>query len=319
MPTQSPGTDNRALVKGVSFMILSAFSFALMNLFSRLAGPLPATQKAWFRNLIVFVVALAVFINKSRKTGLAKVSRKGFIVLIIRAGVGLIGLIANFYAVDNLPLSDATILAKLAPFFAIIFSYFLLKEKISKVQIITLLMAFFGAVLVVRPTFSNPNLLAYMIGFAGGLFAGLAYTYVRILTTHGISKDLVIMFFGGFAAIFLAPLVIANWEPMSPLTLVLMLLVGLLGTAGQYAMTYAYSYAPASSISIFDYSQVFFSAIFSGIVLQELPAPVSVIGYLVIFAASLILFLVNRRQAKNIQALDKKEELLDDTLLKEKV
>ena len=51
-------------------------------------------------------------------------------------------------------------LNKLSPFFAIIFSYFLLKEKIKPYQLICVIVAF--------------------IGLIGGMGAGLAYTNVRI-------------------------------------------------------------------------------------------------------------------------------------------
>ena len=38
--------------KGVFFIILSAFCFALMNVFVRMAGDLPFIQKSFFRNFV---------------------------------------------------------------------------------------------------------------------------------------------------------------------------------------------------------------------------------------------------------------------------
>ena len=46
--------------KGILFIILSAFCFALMNLFVRLSGDLPSMQKSFFRNFVAFIFALAV-------------------------------------------------------------------------------------------------------------------------------------------------------------------------------------------------------------------------------------------------------------------
>ncbi|MDO5016689.1 MAG: DMT family transporter [Eubacteriales bacterium] len=300
-PSKSRQSKQQDLIKGVSFMTLSAFCFALMNLFSRLAGPLPPTQKAWFRNLMLFIAGLTIYLVHARQAGRAeKISPKAFGLLMLRAGFGIIGLIANFAAVDRLALSDATILAKLSPFFTIIFSYFLMKEKINKVQWATLIMAFVGALAVVRPSFDNPNIGSYLIGFAGGMFAGLAYAFVRLLNMHGLSKEMIIMGFGGFSTLVLGPYVFSHWATMDLKTTAYMIMVGLLGTGGQYAMTSAYSYAPATSISILDYSQVIFSATLSALVLQEYPTWLSVLGYLIIFAASLILFLANRRAYKEL-------------------
>ena len=43
--------------KGTCFLIFSAFSFAWMNAFVRLAGDLSFIQKSFFRNLIALLVA----------------------------------------------------------------------------------------------------------------------------------------------------------------------------------------------------------------------------------------------------------------------
>ena len=45
--------------KGIFLIILSAFCFALMNMFVRLAGDLPLIQKSFFRNFIAAICALS--------------------------------------------------------------------------------------------------------------------------------------------------------------------------------------------------------------------------------------------------------------------
>ena len=42
---------------GILCIICSAFFFALMNMFVRMAGDLPSIQKSFFRNLIAFFFA----------------------------------------------------------------------------------------------------------------------------------------------------------------------------------------------------------------------------------------------------------------------
>lgn len=56
--------------------------------------------------------------------------------IFFRSLFGTIGIFANFYAIGKLYIADASMLNKLSPFFAIIFSYFLLKEKIQPYQLI---------------------------------------------------------------------------------------------------------------------------------------------------------------------------------------
>ena len=38
--------------KGIMFIVISALCFAVMNLFVKLSGDLPAIQKSFFRNFI---------------------------------------------------------------------------------------------------------------------------------------------------------------------------------------------------------------------------------------------------------------------------
>ena len=55
-------------------------------------------------------------------------------------------------------------------------------------------------------------------------------------------------------------------------------------------MTTAYSYALAKEISVSDYSNVIFSAIFGWLLYHQIPDAVSVLGYGVIFLAAISMF-----------------------------
>ena len=49
--------------KGIIFIILSAFGFAMMSAFVKLAGDIPSFQKTFFRNLVSLFVALVIIIK----------------------------------------------------------------------------------------------------------------------------------------------------------------------------------------------------------------------------------------------------------------
>ena len=159
----APMSDKK---KAIIFIICSAFFFALMNMFVRMSGDLPSVQKSFFRNFVAFFFALIILIRS--KEGFS-FDKKNLPVFIARAGFGTLGILCNFYAVDHLLLSDASILNKLSPFFAIVCSYFILKEKIKPVQAAAVAIAFCGALLVVKPGFSVAGaLIPSLIGVAGG-------------------------------------------------------------------------------------------------------------------------------------------------------
>ena len=168
--------------KGIFFITLSALSFAFMNAFVRLSGDLPSVQKSFFRNLVAFFIALIMIIRS--KDGF-KIEKGNLKYMILRATFGTVGILCNFYAVDHLVLSDASMLNKMSPFFVIIFSFLLLKEKMSPAQALAVAGAFIGSLFVIKPTFTNMALVPSLIGLCGGICAGIAYAMVRILGQRG--------------------------------------------------------------------------------------------------------------------------------------
>ena len=114
--------------KGVCCILLSSFSFALMNMFVRMSGDLPSIQKSFFRNFVAMLFALSILLKEKPEIRLDATSKK---FLLLRSLCGTIGILCNFYAVDHLVLADASMLNKMSPFFAILFGILILKEKIN--------------------------------------------------------------------------------------------------------------------------------------------------------------------------------------------
>lgn len=268
--------------KGIIYIIVSAFFFALMGLFVKLSGDLPIIQKSFFRNAVAMIFAFVV-ITKNHSWELPK--GKNISYLLIRAVAGTLGIICNFYAVSKINLADASMLNKLSPFFAVVFSIFILKEKANWKQFLAVTLAFIGALFVMKPTFSFEGLPA-LLGFIGGLMAGLAYTYVRKLTQNGFKGPLIVFYFSMFSCVVTLPWLILDFTPMSPLQWLYLILAGLSASGGQFFITAAYSKAPAKEISVYDYSQIIFTTLLSLIVFGDLPDLLSFVGYGIIISAA---------------------------------
>lgn len=282
--------------KGIFYIVIAALFFALMSLFVKLAGDLPVFQKSLFRNLVAVFFAAIVLVRKKPDLHMNKGDFGG---LILRSLFGTIGVICNFYAVDHLLLADATILNKLSPFFAIIMGAFILKETVRPFQIGAILLALVGALLVIKPG-SGIIAMPALIGLFGGFSAGTAYTMVRWLGKRGVSGPFVVFFFSAFSCIVLAPFTIMNYVPMSLYQLTCLGLAGLSAAIAQFAITNAYFYAPAREISVFDYSQILFSALFGFLFFHQLPDTLSWIGYVVIILSAILNFIYNNRQKEKV-------------------
>lgn len=269
--------------QGILFIILAGFFFASMSFFVRLSGDLPTMEKAFFRNAVAVLVA--AFMLARTKEGF-HVQKGSWPDLLMRSFCGTVGLICNFYAVDHMNIADANILNKLSPFFAILMSYFILKEKANKVEWACVVVAFIGAVFVVKPAFNMPFVNA-MIGVIGGLGAGIAYTFVRKLGKKGERGPIIVMVFSTFSCLCTLPFLTVEFQPMKAVQLLCLLMAGVSAAGGQIFITKAYTKAPAKEISVFDYTQVLFAALLGFVFFGQIPDWMSLVGYLIIIGSAI--------------------------------
>lgn len=270
--------------QGIMYIIMAAFFFACMSFFIRKAGDLPTMQKGFFRNVVAMFAAAVMLLRTKDKF---KIKKGSIPSLLMRAICGTIGLICNYYAIDHMNISDANILNKLAPFFAIIMSALILNEYANRFEWSMVIVAFIGALFVVKPTLDMKCIPA-VVAAIGGLGAGTAYTFVRKLGKQGERGPVIVMFFSTFSCIITLPFVIFDFHPMTLMQLIYLLIAGSCAAAGQFTVTQAYAKAPAKDISVFDYSQVLFAAILGFLFLNQIPDIYSIIGYIIIIGAAII-------------------------------
>ena len=75
-----------------------------MTVFVRLAGDIPTMQKIFFRNL---VAAFAAFVLLVRDGNGFRIHKGCFGGVLARSITGMIGMVANFWAIDHIGIADA--------------------------------------------------------------------------------------------------------------------------------------------------------------------------------------------------------------------
>lgn len=276
-------------------MLMSSVGFAVMTLFVKLSGELPAIQKTFFRNLISAIIAFG-FVMYYKESLFGK--RENQVLLLWRSIFGTLGIVFLFYAIDHLVLSDADMLNKMSPFLVIIFSAIFLKERVLPFQMVTIVMAFIGMLFIVKPSLSV-DFVPYFVGVLSAIFAAAAYTFLRVLGSREKFYT-VVFYFSFFSTVVLLPFLIWFYEPMTMKQLTYLLLAGVFATIGQFGITLAYKYAPARDISIFTYSTVFFTTILSFTFFGEGPDKYSLIGYVIILCAMTYMFFRGRKGAPKV-------------------
>lgn len=281
--------------KGIICILFSAFSFSWMSIFINMSGDIPVLQKVFFRNLVAFFIAAATLLKNKDSFKPHKGCLKYH---FLRSSLGLAGMIGNFYATTKMSsTADAAMLNKMSPFFTLVFSFIFLKEKFKTKQALAIAVAFAGSLFVIKPTLSNVELLPSVAGFLGGVGAGAAYTCVRHMANKGENGTFTVFFFSLFSVVCTAPFLVFGYVPMTAKQWICLILVGVAAAGGQFGITTAYTYAPSSKISVYDYSNVIFTAISGYLFLNhQLPDLWSVLGYIIICSMAIWMFIYNKKE-----------------------
>jgi len=282
--------------RGILYICLSAFGFSLMALFVRLADvvgePLPAIEKAFFRNLCALVIASGVLVGATRRSTVAlrALAPRDWVDLVLRSALGTCGVFSNFYALSFIPIADAMTLNKLAPFVTLLASWVLVGERMSRRSALCVLGAFVGALFVIKPGFAGGFSHGSLVGLMSGVCAGVAYAFVHRLGRRGVPPPFIVFFFSLFSTLACVPFMIGWGRPMSLMQFAVLMAAGLGATLGQFGITWAYRAAEPRQIAVYDYSGILFTAFFGFVVFRQVPDLLSVIGFVLIVLMAILAF-----------------------------
>ncbi len=249
--------------KGVVYMLIATFTFALMNVFVKAVPHIPAVEIILFRSVISLVISVALLRQQS-----VSIWGKNKPVLIARGVTGAIALLIFFQLLQEIPLAAASSLAYLAPIFTTIIGIFIVKERIKPIQWLFFLISF-GGVLMIQGFDSRIEFIHLIMGIATSFFMGLAYNFIRKLKTS--EHPLVIIFY--FPLVMLPISGIWSgfvWEMPQGMDWFYLLMVGVLTQIAQFFMTKSYQAEELGVVSIVNYVGIVFSLSFGWVFFDEI-------------------------------------------------
>ena len=297
MPSSSPlpslnQRPNRR--RGAILMCTSSFLFAAMQIPINLSGGgIPIMEQVFFRNIVTLILCYLLI---KRSGGSLFGGKAHQPLLFMRSAFGFLGLITQFYAVAHAHQGDVTTLTKLSPFMITLWAALFLKERIKKVQVPALLIAFVGAAFVANPAF-NSNLFPLFMAFLCAFFSSVSYTLLAYFKNK-VDGMTIIMHSSTFCVVACIPFMCFDFAVPTLKELALLLLIGVFGGLGQIALTYSYRMAAAAEISIYNYSGIVFSIILGYVFLGEVLDLTSLIGCGLVIAAAVITWLFSGNRAE---------------------
>lgn len=290
------------VVRATVYALLAALFFSGMAIFIRQASfELHPTVIVFFRNLL----ALAFMGPWLLSAGLGAMRTQRIGMFAFRSSLGLIGMTSGFWAVTLIPISQATALSFTSPIFATIGAALILGEVVRLRRWTAVILGFWGAMIVV-------------VGDAGGI-AGLGALELGVLLallnavimaanklvlkslTRTESSEAIVT----YMVLLLTPLslvpAIFFWTWPSPMGFFWLCCLAFAGTLGHLCITRAFQAAEVTVVLPFDFARLPISAGLAFLIFAEVPTVWTILGGLVIFAAT---FYIARREAQ-LARLDK--------------
>lgn len=275
MPAQS-------IIRGAALLALSAFMFATMGVFIRLASHTVGNEIVVFaRNL----AGLALLLPFMLMQGTASLKTSVFPRHLWRALTGLTAMYGFFYAIAHLPLSSAMIFTYSSPVFIPLVAWLFLKEPMTRRAWLSALIGFVGVALVCKPDEGLFNQFA-LIGLGSSILAATAFVTVRALGATEPATRVVFYFALISTVVSTIPLLWAGRQ-ITLHEFGLLAAVGILATLSQLCLTRAYALAPANRIGPVTYLAIVVAGIYAWGLWGETPDGYALAGTGLILAASL--------------------------------
>ena len=274
------------------WMVLASFLFASMGVCVKLASSnFNAFELVLYRGLVGMV--FMALIVQARGSGL----RTRFPGMQAwRSLIGVISLVAWFYAIAYLPLATAVTLNYMSSIWvaafliggALLYTRGPMQPR-QGLLMLTVLTGFGGVVMILRPTLEQNQLFAGLIGLMSGLLAALAYIQVTALGRVGEPEERTVFYFalgsalGGGIGVMFTGLSEWNWEAA-----VWLLPIGVLASIAQWCMTRAYSQGPTLVAANLQYSGIVFAALYSLLLFGDQIPLLGWLGMLVIVVSGVV-------------------------------
>ncbi len=270
----------RRPLRGVAWMVLSGLSFVGVNgVVKHLGTDLPAVQSAFIR----FAYGVVFFLPMLGPILRARYPAPVWRLFGLRGALHVVAVVFWFYAMARVPVAEMSAIAFLNPVIVLVIAGLLLGEGLNARRLGVAAAAMAGALIVLRP-----GLREVTPGHWAQLAATLAFaaSYIFAKRLAGlVPPGQVVAMLSFSVTLGLLPGALWVWQPVSPVQLGWLGVVGALATLGHYAMTQAFRVAPLAVTQPVTFLQILWSSALGALAFAEPVDPWVIAGGAVIIGA----------------------------------
>ena len=267
--------------RAVMFMVSSTVLFGMMAVCIRLASKqLHPFEIAFFRNLFGFVFTLPLLVRHG--WGILRTDKLS--LYFLRCCIGIVSMLAGFWAIVHLPLAQAVALSYSTPIFVTIGAVLVLGEIVRARRWTAVIIGFIGVLVLMHPgadSFSFASLVAVL---AAVMSASVAIS-IKFLSRTEKADAIVIYTTMIWVPLSLVP-ALFFWTLPTGITWLWVVLSGLLGTTAHMCWTRALTLADASLLTPISFLQVLVVGVFAYFLFGETVDRWTVLGAAIIFGSS---------------------------------
>ena len=269
------------------WMLGGAFCFAAMGATTHALGP----RCDWL--VIALIRALMMFASTALMARVAGVRLVVFRppTLWMRSLAGSFSLVGNFYALTRLPVADAITLSNTYPLWIFLVTALLLRRPPAPAEVVGMTSGLVGVVLIQQPHLGGDR-FAVLVALLSSVSTAVAMMGLHRL--RGFDPRAVVAHFAGVASLVAGAWLFFRRDAILPTTLdsttlLLMLGVGVSGTAGQFLLTRAYASGPPTQVAVIGLTQVVFALGFDVVLWQRSLTAMTLAGFILVLAPTALL------------------------------
>jgi drug/metabolite transporter (DMT)-like permease len=243
-------------------------------------------------------VALCCMVPWALKQGRAGLRTTRMKLYGFRAILEFVAFSLSFYSLQYLALPMHTALNFLTPLFGAIVAIIVLREHSRYFTWISLALGFAGMLIITRPGVVPFNIgVGYVLVAAFGF--SLCGTVIKMLT-HTESPNHVAFYMLLLTTIIALPFGIYHWKTPNLEGLGWLVLIGLIAYVQQILVAKAIAKVPYTTLAPINFSQLVFASVFSYVFYGKLIDMATLVGAVVIVAATFYNAWMNTRQAARL-------------------
>jgi len=264
---------------GILLIMVATLSFALLDTATKHATLLaPVLMLLWFRYAFQAVVTFALRFPVQRKS-LFVTSNPRFQAL--RGVLLLCTSMCSFFGLQHLPVAEFTAMVMLSPMLATALAALVLKDHVTHLRWVLMILGLGGVLLVVRP---GGQVFGWALLFPVLLVSTYAAFQVITSRLSGDENPYTTHFYTGLVgALVMCPVVLFSWDTQALLAhWPWFMTLGFLGTFGHLMLIRAFNRASAVVLSPYLYTQIAFATLLSWLVFDHVPDALAWVGMAVI-------------------------------------